>query len=161
MGIVITRYGNIKFDVSKFDYSYTEDTFDIETAEDFKNIIFEQGEGFNIIKQSDVVDGQGKVIDVSETEVLIFGYMTDITKRDRQVADLGLAVPGNRILYVLPEYSITSGDEVEIYEVKEGDILKDRNNEKWRVIQIVHEPYINDTKIYKKAIVRNIGLGGS
>lgn len=161
MGIVITRYGNIKFDVSKFDYYYTEDTFDIETAEDLKNIILEQGDVFNIIQQSDVVDGQGKVIDVSETEVLIFGYMTDITKRDRQIADLGLAVPGNRILYVLPEYSVTSGDEVEIYEVKEGDILKDRNNEKWRVIQIVHEPYINDTKIYKKAIVRNIGLGGS
>lgn len=161
MGIVITRYGNIKFDVSKFDYYYTEDTFDIETAEDLKNIILEQGDVFNIIQQSDVVDGQGKVIDVSETEVFIFGYMTDITKRDRQIADLGLAVSGNRILYVFPEYSITSGDEVEIYEVKEGDILKDRNNEKWRVIQIVHEPYINDTKIYKKAIVRNIGLGGS
>lgn len=158
MGIVITRYGNIKFDVSKFDYYYTEDTFDIETAEDFKNIILEQGDVFFVVKQTDSLDGQGKVIEVTEIEKRIFGYMRDITKRDRKVAELGLAVPGNRILYVLPKYSIASGGIKEIYEIKEGDILKDRIGEKWRVIQIVHEPHINETKIYKKLVVRNIGL---
>lgn len=163
MGISITKYedsdGNVKFDVSKFDYYYTDDTFDTETADDFTNIITEQGDFFYVIKQTDTLDGQGKVTAVSETEKRIYGYMRDITKRDRKVADIGLAVTGNRILYVKPKYYVYSGGAVtEEWEIEEGDILKDRNNEKWRVIQVIHEPYINETKIYKKVVVRNIGL---
>ena len=167
MGIVFTKYGagknggEIQFDVDSFDYMYDDDTFDQDVLTDFDNILLEHGDVFTVVKQSETRDGQGTISAISETEKRIYAYITDISKRDRAVHEMGLAVSGNRTMYVKPVYTITSGGVSEVYEVFEGDILKDRNSEKWRVIKIVHEPYMQDTKIYKKCVVQNIGLQGS
>ncbi len=166
MGIVFTRYedsanNNIVFDSSKFDYTYDDDTFDTDVLNDFDDFLLENGDIFAVVKQTTTRDGMGLVTDVTEEDKRIYGYIKDITKRDRKLHDMGIAISGDRILYVKPEYVITSGGTDTIHEVFEGDILKDRNYEKWRVIKIVHEPYAQDTKIYKKCIVRNIGLAGS
>ena len=166
MGIIFTKYedsdnNNVVFDSSKFDHFYDSDTFDTDVATDFDTIILDHGDVFHIVKQTTTEDGMGTISAVSETDYRIYGMLFDISKRDREVHEMGLAVPGNRILYIKPVYTITSGGVDSTHEVVEGDILKDRNNEKWRVVKVVHEPYIQDTKIYKKCIVQNIGLAGS
>jgi len=86
----------------------------------------------------------------------------DISKKDRKVQDMGLAVPGNRIIYLKASYDMVSGGIVtDTYVVKEGDVLIDREKKEWRIIKILTEPNYNDEEIYKKAIVKNISLEGS
>ncbi len=135
--------------------------FDEDVLTDFDNLLLESGDVFKIIKQDVTVDGQGTVSSVSEGEKRIYAFIKNISKRDRKVHEMGLAVSGNRTLYVKPSYTITSGGVSETYEVLENDILEDRAGNRWRVIKIVSEPYSSDTKIYKKCVVQNVGLGGS
>ncbi len=136
-------------------------TFASDAEADFNAIILENGDVFNVIRQTDTDDSMGTVSDVSETSFRIVAYLKDISKKDRMVHDMGLAVPGNRMLYAQPSDSLTSGGVATSNSVKEGDILKDRNNYKWRVIKILHEPFIVETQIYKKCVVQSIGLEGS
>ncbi len=159
MGIVLTKYedtenNNVVFDSSKFDYSYDDDTFPEDTVIDFEEIIDEVGGTFNVIRQTDTDDSMGTISDVSESSFEIVGYIMDIDKKNRQVHDMGLAVPGNRIIYLKTTYNDSD-------VVKEGDILVDRNDLKWRIVKIIHEPYLNLTQIYKKAVIKSIGLEGS
>lgn len=166
MGIVITKYEdsvnqNIRFDISTFDYSNDSDTFDTDVLADFKAIILEQGDNFTLIKETVTTDGFGDVTAVSDTEYVIFGYIRDVIKRDREVQEAGLAVTGNMVFYSYAEYSTTSAGVETTWEVVEGDIIKDRDGGRWRVVQVVQEPYVQDTKIYKKLVVRDIHHGGS
>ena len=169
MAIVLTQYenvsntstGNIQFDVSKFDYSYDGDTFPTDAASDFDNMLKEIANAFTVTRQTDTTDGMGNVTAVSDSTFSIYAYITDITKKDRQIHDMGLAVPGNRALYLKPTYPITSGGVSTDYVVKEGDIFLDRNSYKWKVIKIIHEPYIEQTQIYSKCVVQSIGMEGS
>ncbi len=159
MGIIFTKYedsenNNVVFDSSKFDYSYDDDTFPADTVLDFGGIIDEVGGTFNVIRQTTVKDGMGTVESISESSFEIIGYLMDIDKKDRQINDMGLAVPGNRIIYLKMTYNTSD-------VVKEGDILVDRNDFKWRIVKIIHEPYLNATPIYKKAVIKSIGLEGS
>lgn len=158
---VPTSTGNIQFDVSKFDYSYDGDSFPSDAATDFDNMLKEIANYFTVTRQTDTTDGSGKVTAVSDSTFNIYAYITDITKKDRQIHDLGLAVPGNRVLYLKPSYPITSAGVATEYVVKEGDIFIDRNSYKWKVVKIVHEPYIEQEQIYTKAVVQSIGLVGS
>ncbi len=136
-------------------------TFASDAATDFNDIILENGDVFFVIRQTTTKDGMGTISDVSEDSFRITGYIMDISKKDYMVHDMGLAVPGNRIMYANPADSITSGGVEISNEVKEGDILKDRNNYKWRIIKILHEPYLTETQVYKKCVVQSIGLEGS
>jgi len=128
---------------------------------DFLAIILEYGDGFTVETQTNTVDGMGNVTEITKTTFNVYGYLQDITKKDRKINSMGLAVPGNRILYLTPEYTTTSGLVTTTNVVKEDDLLIDRNGYKWRVVKIVHEPNWNDTEIYKKVIVRSVGLEGS
>lgn len=161
MTIKITKFGDSYFDVDAFDYSRDSDSFPGEAATDFENVLLEVGEIFQVIRQTTTVDGMGVVSAVSESEFRIYAYIQDISKKDRMVHEMGLAVPGNRILYLKPSYTITSAGVGTEYIVKEGDIFIDRNSYKWRVIKIFQEPYIGSEQVYKKAVVRSIGLEGS
>lgn len=166
MGIVFTKYedsanNNIIFDSSKFDFGFDIDPFPADTATDFDDILLEQGDVFSVIRQTTTRDSMGTVSDISEDSFRIYAWITDISKKDRMIHDMGLAVPGNRTVYLKPVYSIVSGGVSTDYTVKEGDIFVDRNNYQWRVVKIIHEPHINDTEIYKKAVVQSIGLEGS
>ena len=132
-----------------------------DIADDLKAIIIENGDGFSVNTQTNTVDGMGNVKNIVKSTFILFGYLMDITKKDRQVNDMGLAVPGNRILYLAPKYDTVSGGVTTEYVVKEDDLLVDRNGYKWRVVKIIHEPYWNDTQIYKKLVVKSVGLEGS
>lgn len=166
MGIVRVQYENtlnrnIQFDVDAFDYIYDSETLDTDAQSDFESSLFEIGDAGTLIKQTSTVDGQGVVSAVSETSYIIITYFTDITKRDLQLLGLGEAVLGSRMAYVLPEYTSTSAGVETTWEVEENDIIQDNASQKWRVMQVVQEPFINDTKVYKKLLVRQIGLQGT
>ena len=166
MAIVFTRYedsvnNNIVFDSSRFDFSFDSDTFPTDAASDFENIILENGDVFQVIKQDSIKDGMGTVSAISNSSFRIYAWITDISKKDRIVHDMGLAVPGNRIIYVMPAYTLISGGVSTSYIIKEGDIFIGRDSSKWRIIKIIHEPHINNTEIYKKAVVQSISLRGS
>ena len=156
MTLIITKYettDDIVFDTSKFDYRY-EGTFPADTQTDFEDIVDEIGGTFDVITETDVVDGMGAVTGITPASFAITGYLQDITKKDFKIHDMGLAVPGNRLLYLKQEYNTSD-------VVKEGHILVDRNGYHWRIVKIIHEPYLNATEIYKKAVVKSIGLEGS
>lgn len=157
MALVITKYEtttDIVFDTSKFDYRYDDDTFPTDTRSDFAEIITEAGGSFNVLTDTTTVDGMGKVTSITQSTFAITGWITDITKKDRKLHEMGLAVPGNRIIYL--KYSYNTSDVV-----KEGHILVDRNSKQWRIEKIVHEKFLNNTEIYKKAVIKSINLGGS
>jgi len=128
---------------------------------DLDNLLLENGDVYNVEQETNVVDGMGNVTSVSASQFRIYGYLMDISKKDRKIHDMGLAVPGNRIIYLKASYGITSGGVTTSYSVKEDDILIDRNDYKWRVVKIITEPFFNDEEIYKKAIIKNISLEGS
>ena len=132
-----------------------------DIAADLKEVLLENGDTFFVNTQTETTDSMGNVSAVTTSSFRMFGYLQDITKKDRKVHDMGLAVPGNRILYITPEFSTSSGAVTTEYVVKEDDILIDRNSYGWRVVKIIQEPFWNDTEIYKKLVVKSIGLVGT
>jgi len=132
-----------------------------DAAADMQAILLEHGDIFFVTRQTTTTDGMGKVTNITEAEFRIYSFIVDISKKDRVVEDLGLAVKGNRIMYLKASYSITSGGVATTNVVKEGDIITDRNDFSWRIIKIIHEPYLIDTEIYKKAVIQSLGLEGS
>lgn len=159
MGLIITRYesaanGNIKFDSSKFDYIYDSDPFPEDSQTDFDNIIDEVGSTYSILTEVITIGSMGSVTNITQSEFSITAYIMDITKKDRQIHEMGLAVPGNRTIYFKTEYADSN-------VVKEDDILVDTASKQWRIVKILDEPYISATQIYKKAVVKSINLEGS
>jgi len=107
----------------------------------------------------------GEVTDISKETFRIYACIQDITKKDRQIHSMGLAVAGNRKMYIKPSYAITSAGIDTTYVVKEGDILVDSrdatSSNRWKVVSILREPHLPDQDIYRIAIVKSIGLEGS
>ena len=136
-------------------------TFEDDILSDFAEILSNHGDGFTVRTHTDTMDSMGRVLDTVESSFLIVAWITDITKRDRKVHDLGVAVAGSRIVYFKHEYSTASGGVADTHMVKEGDIFVDRNSNTWRVTSILKEPFFSEQEIYKKAIVKNITLEGS
>ena len=168
MGIVYTKYGSIKFDVSKFDYTYDADSFPSDAAIDFINIILEHGDVYNAYHPNDTEDSMGHVTDTENTTFRVHAMFQDISIKDRKIHDMGLAVPGNRKLYFKPTDSLTSGGVETIYELKEGDIVRDgklydnqNGTGQWRVEKIMKQWWEPGSEVYRVAIVKNINLDGS
>ena len=138
MGIVFTKYedsanNNIIFDSSKFDYDTDGDTFPVDSQDDFDGILLENGDVFYIVRETDTVDSMGIVENINSEELRIYAIIQDISKKDRKIQEMGLAVPGSRKMFVKHQYTITSGGVDTTYVVKEGDVLKDRNDKYWRI----------------------------
>ena len=171
MGIIITKYGdtennNVVFGSSKFGYSYDDDTFPSDAADDFDGVLQELGDVYYVIRETDTTDSMGEVTDISTSDLRIYACIQDITRKDRQIHNMGLAVAGNRKMYIKPSYTITSGGVDTTYEIKEGDILVDSHigataTERWKVVQILKQPYLPDQEVYRIAIIKSIGLEGS
>jgi len=136
-------------------------TFEDDILADFSEILSAHGDAFTIKSHVETSDSMGRVLTTDETSFLIVAWITDITKRDRKVHDLGLVVAGSRIVYFKNEYYTTSGGVRDIHTVKEGDIFVDRNSNTWRLTSILKEPFFSEQEIYKKGTVKNITLEGS
>jgi len=157
MGFVFTKYENgddIKFDFSKFDYRYTDDDFPTTAQDDFAEIIAEAGGAFSVLRETETTDGLGNITTITQTSFDVTGWITDITKKDRKVNEMGLAVPGNRNIYLKHLYNTSD-------VVKEGDILVDRKGVQWRIEKLLTEPYLTNQKVYQKGVVKSINLEGS
>ena len=128
---------------------------------DIKEILLANGDIFSVKRQTTTTDGMGRVTNVSNSTFRIYGYIKDTSKKDRKVQEMGLAVPGNRVMYLRDQYSLVSGGTSTYYVVQEDDILVDRESKEWRIVKIIHEPFYNDVEIYKKVVVKNISLEGS
>ena len=170
IGVVITKYDDpvhntVKFDSSKYDYGYDDDTFPSDAATDFDEIVKEIGEIYYVIQETDTTDSMGEVTDISTETFRIYACIQDITKKDRQIHSMGLAVAGNRKMYIKPSYSITSAGVDTTYVVAEGDILVDSrdstSSNRWKVVSILREPHLPNQDVYRIAIVKSIGLEGS
>ena len=174
MGIIFTKYedsanNNIVFDSSKFDYSYDSDSFPDDTVIDFNGILSEHGEVYYFSRQTETVDGSGRVTAVSKIDYRFLGIIQDISIKDRKIHDMGLAVTGNRKLYFKPSYSITSAGVEISYEIKEGDIITDNHiydttagtRGQWRVVKIIRQWLEPSVEVYRTAILQNINLDGS
>jgi len=137
--------------------------------DDVEAILKENGDIYYVTRQTTTEDGLGRVDDVSEADFRIFGMIQDITIKDRQIQEMGLAVPGNRKIFLMPDYSITSaGVSVTTNEVKEGDILTDDklytgagNTGQFRIVKILRQWEETDEEIYRTAIIQSINLDGS
>lgn len=166
MSIVFTKYedtanNNIVFDSSKFDYSTDGDTFPADSQNDIDQILLESGDVFYVVRDTDTLDSMGIISGISTSEFLIYAIIQDITKKDRKINEMGLAVPGSRKLFVKHQYSVTSAGSSTTYVVKEGDVLKDRNGNYWRITKIVSEPFIETKEIFKVCVINSIELKGS
>lgn len=97
----------------------------------------------------------GKVSAISASTFTAYGSIQDITKKDRKIHEMGLAVPGNRKAFFKPSYRSINDT------IKEGDIITDRASYKWKVVQIIGERYVTTTEIFKVMIIKSMNLEGS
>jgi len=156
-----TKYP-VVFDSSKFDYYYDPTTFESESVTDVENIIeSEYGRVYNLYRVGQTTDSMGKATAITDTGHRLTALMQDITAKDLDIHDMGLAVPGNKKMFLRPVYTETSGGVDSTFSVQEGDILFDEDEIRWRVEQIVGERHLGGTEVFRVAVVRNIDLKGS
>ncbi len=134
----------------------TFDTSDILT--DLDAILLEQGRAFNVKRQSSTEDTLGNVTDVSNVEFSVYGILMDISRKDRQIIDMGLSVPGNVKGFFKMTYSTVSGGVTTSNEIKEGDILVDSKTlDDWRIEKIMAER----KQALKVLVLKNVSNEGS
>lgn len=137
-------------------------TFETDLRSDFEDVLLEVGHSFSVERGTDTIDNMGRPTAVTETQGTIIGFMVDISKKDRQVAEMGLAVVGNRVLYTQHQHSTTSaGSVISSFVLQEGDVLIDRDSHKWKVVKILDEPQSQTSELYKKCVVQALYLEGS
>lgn len=124
---------------------------------DFQGIITEHGISATLIRQAETTDSVGGVTAVSESSYTIYVMIQDITKKDRQIHEMGLAIPGNSKAFLYHEYpdSITGNGNV---TPKVGDIIVDSASKRWRIEQMIAERYADQNEIFKVAIIKKIDL---
>ncbi len=124
---------------------------------DFQAIVIENGIGATITRQTDTTASMGEITAVSGADYSIFVSIQGITQKDRQIHEMGLAVPGNAKAFFFHEYpdSITNNGTL---VVKVGDILTDDDTKKWRVEKIIAERFLDAQEIFKSAVIKRIDL---
>lgn len=124
---------------------------------DVQDIITDNGSEYTLIRQTETTASMGDTTTVSEEEYNIWSLVQDITRKDRQIHNMGLAVPGNSKAFFFHEYpdSITGNG---VISVEAGDILKDANNIVWRVEKIFSQHQADNAEVFRTAVIRNIDL---
>jgi len=125
--------------------------------EDIQNIITEHGISATLIRQTETTASMGDITNITETEYSIYVMIQDITKKDRRIHEMGLAIPGNSKAFFFHEYpnSITGNGDV---TVQAGDIIKDNDDKHWRIEQIIGEKKAQGYEIFRTAIIKKIDL---
>jgi len=124
---------------------------------DFQGIITDHGKSYTIIRQTETVDSVGGVSAISEEEYDIFALVQDISRDDRQIHEMGLAVPGNSKAFFYDAYTDDeTGNGALVVTI--GDILKDEDSKRWRVEQIISKKQGDSNEIYRTGIIKKIDL---
>ena len=143
--------------VSYFEYSATSNLYGT-LREDVQSILLDNGQTGTLIRQTETIDSMGGSTGISdEQEYTIITMIQDITKKDRQIHEMGLAVSGNVKAFFYQEYpnSITGNG---IVSVQVGDIYKETSGKKWRVETIIGERYMDEKEIFRVGVLKNIYL---
>ena len=114
-----------------------------------------------VTQQSTTEDTMGNVETITDSTFRIYASLQDITKKDRVIQEMGLAIPGNRKLFTKEYYTITSAGVITKYYPHEGDIITDRSSKEWRIEKIMGERYVVNSMVFKVCIVKSINLEGS
>ena len=124
---------------------------------DIQNIIKTHGQQAELVRPVPSTDTMGQTKSVGETGYTIFFIMQDITKKDRQIHEMGLAIPGNVKGFFYNEYpeSITGNGTLTI---KPGDKIKDRNGFLWRIEQLIAGRKSQTKEIFRVAVLKKIDL---
>ncbi len=124
---------------------------------DFQSIITDNGQTGTLIRRAETAGVMGEVKSTSDTEWVIITILQDITKKDRKIHEMGLAVPGNIMAFFYHQYpnSITGNGTV---TVQVGDIYKETSGKTWRIVAILGEKYMDEQEIFRTGVLRNIGL---
>jgi hypothetical protein len=139
---------------------YTEDVdaslYD-KMRNDLQDIILEHGLSATLIRQTETTNSMGDVSAVSEENYLITFMMQDISKKDRNIHEMGLAIPGNSkgFFYHLYPNAITgNGDLI----VQVGDIIQLSDGRQWRIEEIISEHNAQANEIFRTGIIKKIDL---
>jgi len=124
---------------------------------DVEDIIQTQGIAATLIRQTEITATMGDVTNVTEEEYDIYVLIQDITKKDRQIHEMGLAVPGNSKAFFFWKYldAMTGNGDV---VVQVGDMIEDTDSKQWRVEQITGERKAYANEIFKVAVIKKIDL---
>lgn len=126
-----------------------------QAISDFAAFITAYGTTYTITRVTETTDSMGTVSAVSETTFTVYGMIQDINHKERQVADMGLAVPGNRKFYC--KALATDGTS----QVKEGDIVTDQYSVQWKVVAILKQPYVVSSEVFRNCVIKSITSEGS
>ena len=155
-----------KYDVSNF--ATISGSFPLDALSDIQGILKEHGDMYFVTRATDTEDSMGHVTASANTPLRIYGMFQDITKKDRKIHDMGLAVPGNRKFYFMPSYSTQTGGVKTTYELKEGDYITDArqytgagNTGQFRLIKIFKQWQEPGVEIYRTGIVQSMDLDGT
>lgn len=124
---------------------------------DFQGIIEENGQELTLIRQTETKGSMGEVTVVNETSYNIWTWIQDITRKDRQIHEMGLAILGNSKAFFYHSYpdSITGNG---IVEVEAGDILVDADSRRWKIETILSEHTADAKEIFRTGVIHNIDL---
>jgi len=124
---------------------------------DIQDIITTNGSQVTLIRQTTTEDSMGGVTAVSEEEYSIWALIQDITRKDRQIHDMGLAVPGNSKAFFYHEYPDTLTGNGDI-SVEVGDIIEYKDEKCWRVEQIISQRQADNEEIFRVGVIKKIDL---
>lgn len=159
MAIEITRFDTAVFDTACFDACGVESDFADTAQDDVEQILIAHGDFYTVIQTAVTIDGYGRPQTATETSFVAHMSIQDITNKDREIHEMGLATRGNVKAFSLPVY--TEGNDT--YEIKEGDMIVYNTNEsrRWRVIKILGERKLSQDIIFKVMVLQNLDLEGT
>jgi len=124
---------------------------------DFQDIVLENGTNVTLKRETETKDPMGNTTSIVTDSYSIVYMKQDITGKDRQIHEMGLAVPGNSKAFFYHQYLAAmtgNGDMV----VHVGDIIEDATGNQWRIEQILGDRYMTGEEIFKSAIIKRINL---
>lgn len=149
-------WDNMTIVVNYYQKSTTSNVYS-DMRNDFQDIIIEHGKELTLKRPIETVGPMGEVTVVSEEEYTLFALIQDITRKDRQIHEMGLAVLGNSKIFFFHEYpNEITGNGALI--VKTGDIIIDENSKSWRIEQIISQHQGNNNEIFRTGVIKNIDM---
>ena len=132
-------------------------TFYGKARTDAENLILENGQTFTLKRVTETTDTMGGVTAKTIESWIIVSVLQNITKKDRRIHEMGLAITGNMKAIFYHEYSndMTGNGNV---SVQVGDILEANDGKQWRVEQITAERYATSNEIFRVGVIKNINL---
>ena len=123
----------------------------------FQQIIRTHGYLGTLTRNSETIDNMGGLTNAVGTNWNVYFMIQDITLNDRNIIEMGLAVPGNVKAFFYNEYTSTmTGTTAVTPQV--GDIVTDRYVNSWRIEQILGAREMNNNVLFISAILKKINL---